>query len=114
MLFFLSNFAIELMLSGSWWLASRSVRIVGRAIGHYVIAYVFRNPKEPDKTYVVYEERWNKLIEQTETQKKEIERLRFIVENWIEREEHQRDEVRQSRHDIQEELNKLSKKTTIS
>ena len=94
MLFLLSNFAIDLMITGSWWVAVRSARIIGRSIGHYVIGYIFRHPKQPDKTLIVYEERWNKLIELTETQKKEIERLRFIVENWIEREEHQRDELR--------------------
>lgn len=104
MLFLLSNFALELMLSGTWWIAARSVRIIGKTLGHYVITYAFRSPKEPDKTYVIYEERWNKLIEQTETQKKEIEKLRFIVENWIDREEHQRDEVRMRRDDIHKEI----------
>jgi hypothetical protein len=81
MIFFMSNLALELMLSGTWWILSKSAR----TIGHYVVGYVF---KTEDKTYIVYEERWNKLIEQNEMQKKEIERLRIIVENWLEREEH--------------------------
>jgi hypothetical protein len=81
MIFFVSNLALELMLSGTWWVLSKSVK----TLGHYVVGYVF---KTQDKTYIVYEERWNKLIEQNETQKKEIERLRIIVENWIERGQH--------------------------
>ena len=81
MIFFVSNLALELALSGTWWILSKSAR----TIGNYVIGYVF---KTEDKTYIVYEERWNKLIEQNEMQKKEIERLRLIVENWLERQEH--------------------------
>lgn len=81
MIFFVSNLALELMLSGTWWILSKSAR----TIGHYVVGYVF---KTKDSTYIVYEEKWNKLIEQNELQKKEIERLRIIVENWIEREHH--------------------------
>ena len=66
MIFLLTNFAVEIVLSGAWWLIRNSIY----GISSYVWGLVYRS-KEDDK-YHINEKKWNELIEETKLQQKEI------------------------------------------
>ena len=76
MIFLLTNFAVEIVLSGAWWLIRNSIY----GISSYVWGLVYRS-KEDDK-YHINEKKWNELIEETKLQQKEIKELRSLIEKW--------------------------------
>ena len=76
MIFLLTNFAVEIVLSGAWWLIRNSLY----GISSYVWGLVYRS-KEDDK-YHINEKKWNELIEETKLQQKEIKELRGLIEKW--------------------------------
>jgi hypothetical protein len=76
MIFLLTNFAVEIVLSGAWWLIRNSLY----GISSYVWGLVYRS-KEDDK-YHINEKKWNELIEETKLQQREIKELRSLIEKW--------------------------------
>jgi hypothetical protein len=76
MIFLLTNFAVEIVLSGAWWLIRNSLY----GISSYVWGLVYRS-KEDDK-YHINEKKWNELIEETKLQQREIKELRGLIERW--------------------------------
>jgi hypothetical protein len=76
MIFLLTNFAVEIVLSGAWWVIRNSLY----GISSYIWGLVYRS-KEDDK-YHINEKKWNELIEETKLQQREIKELRSLIEKW--------------------------------
>lgn len=104
MLFLLTNFAVEIMLSGAWWLIRNSLY----GISSYVWGLVYRS--KDDNKYRIDEHKWNELIEQSKLQQKEIKELRGLIEKWTEIKITNNDETE---NEIAEELTNYLKNSII-
>jgi hypothetical protein len=103
MIFLLTNLAVEIVLSGAWWLIRNSLY----GITSYVWGLVYRSK---DDKYLINEKKWNELIEQTKLQQKEIKELRGLIEKWTDIKTHNRDETDT---EIAEELTNYLKESLI-